>query len=187
MFSLHHVLRRAAPFILAAIALECPGAIPPVVGSAAPNFTLRTLDDRPVDLAELTARRPVVLVVLRGWVGYQCPLCTRQVHDFVAHADAFARRDVQVVMVYPGPAEDLKAHAQQFLQDKQWPAGFLYVLDPDYTFTNAYGLRWDAPKETAYPSLFVIDRERRVRFAETSKTHGGRVTAATALGALPAR
>ncbi len=87
-------------------------------------------------------------------------------------------------MVYPGPAEDLKAHAQEFLQDKQRPKDFLFVIDPDYVFTTAYGLRWDAKSETAYPSTFVIDRAGKVRFAHVSKTHGDRVSATAALAAL---
>ena len=159
-------------------------ALPPQVGDAAPNFTLKTLDGKPIELNQLVTSNPVVLVVLRGWPGYQCPICTRQVHDFVAHADEFAAQKAQVLMVYPGPAEDLKAHAQEFLQDKQWPKDFLFVIDPDYTFTTAYGLRWDAQNETAYPSTFIIDTKGKVRFAHVSKSHGDRVGATTALEAL---
>lgn len=44
-----------------------------------------------------------------------------------------------------------------------------------------YGLRWDAPDETAYPSTFVIDETRSVRFAKVSRTHGGRTKAAAVL------
>src|SRR5271169_1185845 len=64
----------------------------------------------------------------------------------------------QVLMVYPGPSGDLKADAAEFLQDKNWPADFRLVLDPDYSFTKTYGLRWDAPKETPYPSTFIIGK-----------------------------
>jgi thioredoxin-dependent peroxiredoxin len=137
-----------------------------------------------VELKPLTATTRVVLVVLRGWPGYQCPLCTRQVQDFVSHAREFAERNVQVVMVYPGPAEQLKAHAGEFLQDKQWPANFLFVIDPDYTFTTAYGLRWDAKKETAYPSTFVIERGGVIRFAHISDSHGNRLSAQRTLEQL---
>lgn len=159
-------------------------ATPPQVGDAAPNFTLRTLDDRTVELKSLVAKTPVVLVALRGWPGYQCPLCTKQVHDFVAHAADFKARGAQVLMVYPGPAEKLQLHAQDFLKDKAWPADFLFVVDPDYAFTNAYGLRWEAKNETAYPSTFVLARGGRIEFAQVSKSHGGRVSAAQALAAL---
>jgi peroxiredoxin len=158
---------------------------PPAEGAAAPNFSLKTLGGQTVELAALTSERPVVLLVLRGWPGYQCPLCTKQVHEFVAQAAAFKARGAQVLMVYPGPAEQLVAHAQEFIADKAWPAEFLFVIDPDYTFTNAYALRWSAPKETAYPSAFVIDRGGRIRFAKVSKTHGGRVSVEQALAALP--
>jgi thioredoxin-dependent peroxiredoxin len=156
----------------------------PKVGETAPNFTLTTLDNRSVELKPLTATTRVVLVVLRGWPGYQCPLCTRQVQDFVAHAREFAERNVQVVMVYPGPAEQLKAHAGEFLQDKQWPANFLFVIDPDYTFTTAYGLRWEAKKETAYPSTFVIERGGVIGFAHISDSHGNRLSAQRTLEQL---
>jgi peroxiredoxin len=87
-------------------------------------------------------------------------------------------------MIYPGPAEKLQAHAQDFLKDKAWPAGFLFVVDPDYAFTNAYGLRWEAKNETAYPSTFVIARGGEVTSATISKSHGGRVSATQALAAL---
>jgi len=161
---------------------------PPQVGSMAPDFTLKTLDDQSVRLNDLTAKNEVVLVVLRGWPGYQCPFCTRQAHDFVSHEEQFKADGVQVLMVYPGPADDLKAHATEFLQDKNWPKDFLLVLDPDYSFTKAYGLRWDAPKETAYPSTFIISEDGKVAFAHVSKQHGDRVSAKAILKVLhPAR
>ena len=148
---------------------------PPAQGDTAPNFTLRTLDDRPVELKQLTVKSPVVLVVLRGWPGYQCPLCTRQVNDFVGQASEFDAVGAQVLMVYPGPAADLRNHAEEFLHNKNWPKNFLFVIDPDFTFTKSYGLRWDSKNETAYPSTFILDKSNKVRFAHVSKQHGDRV------------
>jgi peroxiredoxin len=127
----------------------------------------------------------VVLIVLRGWPGYQCPLCTRQVQEFAAKAAEFKQRGARVVMIYPGPAEQLQEHAQEFLKDKQWPADFIFLVDPDYVFTNTYGLRWDAKKETAYPSTFILERGGKVRFAHVSKSHGNRLSAAKAIAELP--
>jgi thioredoxin-dependent peroxiredoxin len=150
-------------------------AVPLAQGDTAPNFTLRTLDDKSVELSPLTAKSPVVLVVLRGWPGYQCPLCTRQVNDFVSRASEFDAVGAQVLMVYPGPAADLKNHAEEFLHNKNWPKNFLFVIDPDFTFTKAYGLRWEAKGETAYPSTFILDKSNKVRFAHVSKQHGDRV------------
>jgi alkyl hydroperoxide reductase subunit AhpC len=105
------------------------------------------------------------------------------VHDFVQQANALAGK-AQVLMVYPGPADDLKAHAQDFLKDKHWPEQFLFVTDPDYTFTKSYGLRWDAKGETAYPSTFIIDAKGKIQFAKVSKGHGGRSNAAEVVKAV---
>src|SRR6266536_5244232 len=109
-----------------------PAAETPKMGEKAPDFTLKTLDDQTARLSDLTAQGKVVLIVLRGWPGYQCPVCTRQVQDFLPSATDFADAKARVVMVYPGPAEKLKEHAQEFLGNKEWPKDFLYVTDPDY-------------------------------------------------------
>jgi peroxiredoxin len=142
------------------------------------------LDGVPVQLSDLTAKGKVVLIVLRGWPGYQCPICTAQVQDYIQSASGFADAKARLVFVYPGPAEDLKAHAQEFLKDKQWPKEFIYLTDPDYSMVNAYGLRWDAPKETAYPSTFVLDKKGIVRFEKISHSHGERTKASAVLDEL---
>ncbi len=162
------------------------GATPPKVGEKAPDFTLQTLEDKSVKLNELTSKQKVVLVVLRGWPGYQCPLCTQQVRDFIGAAEDFAKAKARVLMVYPGPADKLKAHAQEFLKSAEWPKEFNFVTDPDFTMVNAYGLRWDAKSETAYPATFILDRKGVVRFAKISKGHGGRSQAAEVVKAAAA-
>jgi peroxiredoxin len=159
-------------------------ARPPEVGDAAPEFALAQLDGRTVDFATVAQGRTAVLVVLRGWPGYQCPFCTTQVYEYVAHAKDFATRHIPVVMVYPGPAAELQAHAKEFLGDKRWPENFHFVLDPDYHFTSRYGLRWEGAGETAYPSTFVVDDHGRIRFAHVSREHGDRIGAAALLRVL---
>ena len=157
----------------------------PDVGQKAPGFTLTTPDGNPVAFSTLTAKGPVALVVLRGYPGYQCPFCVRQVHDFIENADKFAALSTQVLFVYPGPPADLDQHAKEALaKQNPLPAGFHMVIDPDYKFTNQYGLRWDAPHETAYPTTFLVDGHGVVFFRKTSKEHGGRTTADDILAAL---
>lgn len=163
-----------------------PGGVP-TVGDVAPSFALPSMSGETVRLAEVLKDGPVVLVMLRGWPGYQCPFCTRQFADFLANADALRARHARVIFVYPGPAEGLTDHATAFTAGKDLPAHFTFLTDPDYVFTNAYGLRWNAPKETAYPSTFVLDARGRITFAQTSREHGGRVPVADVLAALHAQ
>ena len=111
------------------------------------------------------SKGPVVLVVLSGYPGCQCPYCNRQVQDFI----------------------HLGARANEFLTGKKMPDNMELVLDPGYDFTNLYGFRWDAPHETAYPSTFLIDNNGVIFFSKIVKEHGGRTTAAEILDALPKR
>src|ERR1700680_3717359 len=133
------------PLFVLAAALPLFAAAPPLVGEKAPDFALSTPEGKSVRFSELVAKGPVVLVVLRGYPGYQCPYCNRQVQDFIQKSQGFAEAGTRVVFVYPGPPQDLGAKASEFLADKKLPANFDLVLDPGYEFTNMYGLRWNAP------------------------------------------
>ena len=178
---LNTISSRFAPAFLAAASLSLYAANPPAVGQDAPDFALSNVNGKTVRLAELTANGPVALIVLRGYPGYQCPFCNRQAQDFVHNAQAFDQAGLRVVMVYPGPPENLNARASEFLAGKSFPSRFEMLLDPGYDFTNLYGLRWDAPHETAYPSTFVIDKGGTVIYSKISKEHGDRSTAAELL------
>lgn len=156
----------------------------PRVGDKAPDFTLAQIDGRKLTLSAELKSGPVVLIVGRGWVGYQCPFCNRQFGDFMKSAAEIDAAGARVLWVYPGPTEDVQKRAEEFAAGKTFPANFRFVLDPNFAFTVSYGLRWDAPQETAYPSTFVIDRTGIVRYALVSKSHGGRSTAADVLAEL---
>jgi peroxiredoxin len=138
---------------------------------------LKDVDGKEVRLSDQLKTGPVVVVVLRGWPGYQCPFCTAQFADLLGHADDFKAAQASVLLVYPGPAAGLREHAAEFRKDRELPANFRLLVDPDYAFSMAHGLRWDAPHETVYPATFVLDREGVIRFARVSHEHGGRVAA----------
>lgn len=171
-------------FCLSSTLLAFAADGPPKVGDTAADFELQTIDGKTVKLLDETQQGPVVLVVLRGYPGYQCPACSQQVGQFVAKAAEFRQAKARVLLVYPGPEAKLQLKAQEFLGKQQLPAGFQFLLDPDYKFTNAYRLRWDAPNETAYPATFVIQPDQNITFANISQTHGGRVNPAVVLKAL---
>jgi len=156
---------------------------PPAVGENAPDFTLAALDGTNVTLSAELRRGPVVLVLLRGWPGYQCPFCTRQFGEFLGAKADLAAAGARVLWVYP-TSDGNRAHAEAFVNNTDVPANFRLMLDPEFGFTRRYGLRWDAPNETSYPSTFVIDRGGVVRFAHISREHGGRTPVADVIAAL---
>ena len=168
------------------VAAQSTGSVAtiPKVGDHAPDFTLAQIDGKKLTLSTELRSGPVVLIVGRGWVGYQCPFCLRQFGDFLKNAKELEAGGARVVWVYPGPADQVQKRAEEFAVDKAFPANFRFVLDPSYMLTVAYGLRWDAPQETAYPSTFVIDRKGVVHYVLVSKSHGGRASAADVIAEL---
>lgn len=169
--------------MLAADAKAKEAAIP-AVGDTAKDFQLATPKGEKVSLSEQLKKGPVVLLVLRGYPGYQCPICTRQVGQFISNAAKLKAAKASVIMVYPGPAKDLEKRADEFIRDQSLPENFYFLVDPDYQFTNAYHLRWDAKRETAYPSTFVIGTDGKIKYAKISKTHGNRANAKEVLQSL---
>src|SRR5262245_60779846 len=106
--------RRFAMLVVAALLLTALGSARleaqhetsrPQVGDMAEDFELPSLDGATVKLSKLVEQGPVVLVVLRGFPGYQCPVCTAQVGQLLARAEQFEAEKARVVLVYPGPAE----------------------------------------------------------------------------------
>ena len=159
-------------------------AAPPKVGDRARAFELKGLDQSNIKLSSLIRKGPVVLILLRGYPGYQCPICTIQVGSLLSQSEKFEKSKAQVVLVYPGPADGLKAHADEFVQGKDIPKNFRFALDPDFAFTKKYDLRWDAPNETSYPSTFVLNRKGKIIFARISHSHGDRAKTDEILDAL---
>ena len=178
-------LRNVLTLVCVVLAIGTAVAQTPAVGAKAPDFTLDTPTGNPVSLAKERAKGTTVLVLLRGFPVYQCPYCVRQVHDFVEHSADFAGKKVNVLLVYPGPPADLNQHAKEFLaQQSDLPPNIKLVIDPDYKMTNLYGLRWDAPRETAYPSTFILDKNGNILFEKISHSHGDRTSAEEILGQL---
>lgn len=144
------------------------------IGEKTFDFALKTIQGKEIQLSKINSSNAVVLIVLRGWPEYQCPVCSRQVGQFIGEAEKFKKYGVKVLIVYPGPSQNLQKYAKEFSADFNFPDNFYFTLDPDYSMIKKYGLRWDAPKETAYPSTFVIDTGGKIVFSKISETHGGR-------------
>jgi len=122
----------------------------PAVGAKAPDFTLMTPTGTSVELAKQEDGKPLVLVVLRGFPGYQCPYCQKQVHDFVEHASDFSAKNATVLLVYPGPPAELDQRAKEFLaKEAKLPANIVLVTDPDYkmrTCMDCVGMHRTRPR-----------------------------------------
>ncbi len=141
-------------------------------------------EGQPFEFEPGKSGRWTVLVFLRGYPGYQCPLCSRQVAELIRKAEELSTARGDVVLVYPGVAKDLTVKAKEFVADNSLPANFKLIVDSDYQIVRTYKLRWEAPRETAYPATLVIDPTGVVRFTKISETHGDRAEFKDVLNAL---
>ena len=170
-------------------ALAQERAKPLAVGEKAPDFELPVQgEDRYLSLSELTKDGPVVVVVLRGYPGYQCPFCTRQLGALInrskALATALGERPDRLVLVYPGEEKQLEIRATQFVGSKRLKSPLVMVRDPGMQMVSEWGLRWDRRRETAYPSAYLIGAGQRVKWAKVSGSHSGRATTEEILKAI---
>jgi peroxiredoxin len=125
---------------------------------------------RKVDLGEFRGRKNVVLVVTRGFAGYVCPHCTTQTSRLISNHAEFARRDAEVLVVFPGS----RGHLEEFVKASQHKAHlspsaavpFAVLLDEDLQAVQRLGIRGDLAK----PSTYVLDKQGHVRFAYVGTT-----------------
>lgn len=155
------------------------------VGDQVSDFELPKVgDDATLKLSDAYKDGPVVLVMLRGYPGYQCGICTRQYAEFRKAAKNLGRSAKHVIMVYPGGQSELKSRANEFVGSAAIPQPIVMVRDPGMKMVQDWGLRWDAPGETAYPATYVIDSSGKVIYAKVSQDHGGRTGVQEVLKAL---
>ena len=155
------------------------------VGEKVKDFELPVVGENDyLRLSDQYKQGPVVVVVLRGFPGYQCPICNRQVSSMISRAGALDRAAHRVVLVYPGETADLQQRAEQFMGSRRLPEPLVMVRDEGMRMVRDWGLRWDEPRETAYPATYVIDRHGRVAWKKVSRSHAERSRVQEILTAL---
>lgn len=121
----------------------------PLVGSAAPDFTLRTLDGRSLRLSSYRRKGPVVLAFWASWCGpcqMEMPLLEsfyRQNHD----------RGVELLAI---SIDYDPAAARRFAEDHKLP--FPVLLDDRNEVADNY-------QAQGIPLLYVVDPSGKLRYA----------------------
>jgi cytochrome c biogenesis protein CcmG/thiol:disulfide interchange protein DsbE len=124
---------------LAALALSrLPSTSPTAIGSAAPDFTLASLDGEPIRLADLRGR-PVIVNFWASW----CGPC---IEEFPLLRDAAARHEADGLAVIGIVYRDRAEAAREFMEryGGTWEA----AMDPGEQVATAYGVF--GPPETYF-------------------------------------
>lgn len=138
------------------IATECH----PLIGHAAPNFTLGDHRGKSWMLSEHLKRGPIVLVF---YLGYYCNFCVHDLFELNADLDRFQTLGAEVVAISGDSPEITRQRFEQF-----GPFGFSVLSDPRHAVAQSYGMF--RPGIASNPEIllhgtFVIGRDGIVRWA----------------------
>jgi peroxiredoxin len=128
------------------------------------QFALSFVDTagQTVDLADFRGKKPVVLVVMRGFTGMVCLYCSAQTARLITNHKEFVKRGAEVLVVYPGPKEHVPTFLTRAREEADRAAvPFRVLLDPDFAAVDKLGIRGQLAK----PSTYILDKQGQVRFA----------------------
>ena len=170
------------------------------IGATAPSFTLPNATGRPVELAALLARGPVVLTFYRGeW----CPFCNLELRALQQHLEEITAAGATVVAISPqAPDHSLSLTVKHELS-------FNVLSDVDQSVIDAYGLLYTVEGDTRdlmeqvfsrdlalenadgswrlpIPATFVLDRDGIVRAAHVDADYRTRMEPADIVAAVAA-
>lgn len=183
------------------VAATAASAKPLAVGATAPAATVKTAEGAPFDLGAALAEKPTVLVFYRGgW----CPYCNKQLAELAAFEPKFLELGFQIIAVStdaPGglaPTAEKDRIAYRLLSDRDMAAASAYgvAFRVDAATVEKYrGYKIDLapiPGEShdgrwlPVPTVFVIGRDRVVRYVTSNPDFKVRLPAAELLAGAKA-
>ena len=117
----------------------------PEVGKTAPVFTTKDVDGNEISLAELIAKKPVLLVFWATWCGF----CAQELEDMKTFTEKYQDK-IQVLALTGGESSGA---VKDYIQKEN--VNFLMALDEKKDVWNKYSVR-------GTPSHFLIDKDGAV-------------------------
>ena len=119
-------------------------------------------------LKKYLGKKNVVLVVTRGYAGSVCLYCSTQTSRLLTNYSQFAKRDTEVVVVFPVATPDDSRHQRDFvvavknnLDTPIEKIPFPIFLDVELRVVDQLGIRKDLSK----PATYILDKQGQTRFA----------------------
>ena len=187
----------AHPVNIAASAQE---TIPLAVGAKAPAVTLKTPGGEAFDLGAAYATKPSVVILYRGgWCGY----CNKQLAALAELEPKLLALGYQIIAISPDQPAALqptiaKHHLNyRVLSDRDMKAtpGFGVAFKVDTATVERYAKRnMELPPVPGHPeirwlpapSVFIVDRDRTIRFVYSNADYSVRLSSAQLLDAAEA-
>ena len=167
------------------------------VGQRAPDVTVKDAEGRDVELNDLIADGPVLLVFYRGgW----CPFCNFQIRELTTAYPEYRRRGVTPVAISVDRTEETARTRATYtipfpvLSDSDLAAHRAYRVvhhadDAEVERLRGFGMDIERASGRdhhviAIPSLFVIDKDGVVRWAHADPNYRTRPSTGQVLAAI---
>lgn len=132
------------------------------------DFVFTDINGNETSLKNYLGKKNVVLVVTRGFAGSVCLYCATQTSRLLTNYSQFAKRDAEVVVVFPiETPEDSRRHRDFVVSVKNQldtpveKIPFPIVLDVELKVVDQLGIRKDLSK----PATYILDKQGQTRFA----------------------
>lgn len=122
------------------------------VGSAAPDFSLQSLNGKQVTLSKLRGDK-VLMVFYRG---HWCPFCVGHLEDIQTLLPELEQRGYTVLAISPDDAEGMQKMADRM--DRP----YRFLSDANLKVTDLYGIRRD--EELPHPAVIILDKKGLVQW-----------------------
>jgi peroxiredoxin len=164
-----------------ALASAQTNSTPLKAGDSIPDVTLRTEENKEVNLRKLVSQKPTVLIFYRGgW----CPFCNRHLQSLVGIEKDLQDAGIQLVAISMDQPSKLRETPNR---DK---LGYRLLSDSDAVASKAFGIAFKVDDSTIekyksygidldaasgrdhhllpYPSVFIADTNGVIRFAHSN-------------------
>jgi peroxiredoxin len=129
---------------------------PVPVGKAAPNFSVKTAEGKPIQLNSFKGKKNVVLVFYQGSF---CTVCGAQLTNLQSHLSDFRNQDAEIIAI----SADDEQHAMQSVGEH----GLTFNVVPDQgkKLIKQFGVANVSKDGIAWPSMFVVDKKGIIRLS----------------------
>lgn len=137
--------------------------------------TVRCADGSDFDLQRLLGRKPVLMVVLRGFLGELCVYCSAQTKVLANMQARLAAHGVEVLVVFPGGRENLESFLQKYrVEFGQRAPPYRVAYDTDLELSITLGITGG---DLVLPTTILIDEQGQVRHSYVGRNGADRPTA----------
>jgi peroxiredoxin len=151
------------------------------------DLVFQDLEGNDHPLSGFSKCKSIVLVITRGNTPEVCPFCSTQVARLIHHYQEIAKRNAEVVVIYPverfSDGKQLNRFlsvSRKLLDDPKHQVPFPILLDRNLINVDKLGIR----KQLSKPATYIVEPSGRVRYAYVGESLADRPSVSAIINEL---